>query len=66
VSHTIEGISFILVLFDERVDEIVATLPAESKAIAVYPGKRVGTVEPIDKGLVHLEELCQRGEVMLD
>lgn len=31
VSHTIEGISFILVLFDERVDEIVATLPAESK-----------------------------------
>ncbi|OQD67764.1 hypothetical protein PENPOL_c003G08067 [Penicillium polonicum] len=32
VSHTIEGISFILVLFDERVDEIVATLPAESKA----------------------------------
>ncbi|CAG8075305.1 unnamed protein product [Penicillium olsonii] len=31
VSHTIEGISFILVLFDERVDEIVATLPIESK-----------------------------------
>ncbi|OKO89592.1 Nucleoporin NUP170 [Penicillium subrubescens] len=31
VSHTIEGISFVLVLFDERVDEIVATLPAESK-----------------------------------
>ena len=31
VSHTIEGISFVLVLFDERVDEIVASLPAESK-----------------------------------
>ncbi|KAE8422029.1 Non-repetitive/WGA-negative nucleoporin C-terminal-domain-containing protein [Aspergillus pseudocaelatus] len=31
VSHTIEGISFILVLFDERVDEIVATLPDDSK-----------------------------------
>ncbi|KAJ5320589.1 hypothetical protein N7508_000872 [Penicillium antarcticum] len=31
VTHTIEGISFVLVLFDERVDEIVATLPAESK-----------------------------------
>ncbi|RAH71700.1 putative non-repetitive nucleoporin [Aspergillus aculeatinus CBS 121060] len=31
VSHTIEGISFVSVLFDERVDEIVATLPAESK-----------------------------------
>ncbi|KAA8646885.1 hypothetical protein EYZ11_005975 [Aspergillus tanneri] len=31
VSHTIEGISFVLVLFDERVDEIVATLPDESK-----------------------------------
>ncbi|KAJ5144206.1 uncharacterized protein N7515_002993 [Penicillium bovifimosum] len=31
VQHTIEGISFVLVLFDERVDEIVATLPAESK-----------------------------------
>ncbi|KAJ5216574.1 non-repetitive nucleoporin [Penicillium cinerascens] len=31
VSHTIEGISFVLVLFDERVDEIVTTLPAESK-----------------------------------
>ncbi|KAE8354090.1 Non-repetitive/WGA-negative nucleoporin C-terminal-domain-containing protein [Aspergillus coremiiformis] len=31
VSHTIEGISFVLVLFDERVDEIVATLPEESK-----------------------------------
>ncbi|KAK1142494.1 hypothetical protein N8T08_007856 [Aspergillus melleus] len=31
VSHTIEGISFVLVLFDERVDEIVAPLPAESK-----------------------------------
>ncbi|KAJ5577531.1 uncharacterized protein N7459_006495 [Penicillium hispanicum] len=32
VSHTIEGISFVLVLFDERVDEIVATLPDESKS----------------------------------
>ncbi|KAJ6021530.1 hypothetical protein N7540_007034 [Penicillium herquei] len=32
VSHTIEGISFVLVLFDERVDEIVATLPEESKS----------------------------------
>ncbi|KAJ9256480.1 hypothetical protein DTO207G8_2483 [Paecilomyces variotii] len=31
VSDTIEGISFVLVLFDERVDEIVATLPDESK-----------------------------------
>ncbi|KAJ5466661.1 Nucleoporin [Penicillium diatomitis] len=31
VSHTIEGISFVLVLFDERVDEIVASLPEESK-----------------------------------
>ncbi|KAJ5169220.1 Nucleoporin [Penicillium canariense] len=31
VSHTIEGISFVLVLFDERVEEIVATLPEESK-----------------------------------
>ncbi|KAJ5540518.1 hypothetical protein N7494_005594 [Penicillium frequentans] len=31
VSHTIEGISFVLVLFDERMDEIVATLPEESK-----------------------------------
>ncbi|KAJ5953532.1 nucleoporin [Penicillium verhagenii] len=31
VSHTIEGISFVLVLFDERVDEIVTTLPEESK-----------------------------------
>ncbi|PWY90698.1 non-repetitive nucleoporin [Aspergillus heteromorphus CBS 117.55] len=31
VSHTIEGISFVLVLFDERVDEIVASLPADSK-----------------------------------
>ncbi|EAU32876.1 conserved hypothetical protein [Aspergillus terreus NIH2624] len=31
VSHTIEGISFVLVLFDERVDEIVAPLPDESK-----------------------------------
>lgn len=31
LSHTIEGISFVLVLFDERVDEIVATLPDESK-----------------------------------
>jgi nuclear pore complex protein Nup155 len=31
VVHTIEGISFVLVLFDERVDEIVATLPADSK-----------------------------------
>lgn len=31
VSHTIEGISFVLVLFDERVDEIVATLPDDSK-----------------------------------
>jgi nuclear pore complex protein Nup155 len=31
VTHTIEGISFVLVLFDERVDEIVATLPVESK-----------------------------------
>lgn len=31
VSHTIEGISFVLVLFDERVDEIVFTLPEDSK-----------------------------------
>ncbi|KAJ5888990.1 nucleoporin [Penicillium taxi] len=31
VTHTIEGISFVLVLFDERVDEIVATLPDVSK-----------------------------------
>lgn len=31
VSHTIEGISFVLVLFDERVDEIVSTLPDEAK-----------------------------------
>ncbi|OJJ42697.1 hypothetical protein ASPZODRAFT_76215 [Penicilliopsis zonata CBS 506.65] len=31
VSRTIEGISFVLVLFDERVDEIVGTLPEESK-----------------------------------
>lgn len=31
VSHTIEGISFVLVLFDERVEEIVATLPDDSK-----------------------------------
>ncbi|RAL07213.1 putative non-repetitive nucleoporin [Aspergillus homomorphus CBS 101889] len=31
VSHTIEGISFVSVLFDERVDEIVTALPAESK-----------------------------------
>lgn len=31
VSHTIEGISFVLVLFDERVDEIVAALPDDSK-----------------------------------
>lgn len=31
VSHTIEGLSFVQVLFDERVDEIVATLPAESQ-----------------------------------
>lgn len=31
VTHTIEGISFVLVLFDERVDEIIATLPEESK-----------------------------------
>lgn len=31
LAHTIEGISFVLVLFDERVDEIVATLPDESK-----------------------------------
>ncbi|KAJ5641781.1 hypothetical protein N7490_005781 [Penicillium lividum] len=31
VSNTIEGISFVLVLFDERVDEIVATLPEDSK-----------------------------------
>ncbi|PTU17893.1 hypothetical protein P175DRAFT_0445042 [Aspergillus ochraceoroseus IBT 24754] len=31
VSHTIEGISFVLVLFDERVEEIVALLPEDSK-----------------------------------
>ncbi|KAJ6122656.1 hypothetical protein N7512_005121 [Penicillium capsulatum] len=31
LSHTIQGISFVLVLFDERVDEIVASLPVESK-----------------------------------
>lgn len=31
VSHTIEGLSFVQVLFDERVEEIVATLPAESQ-----------------------------------
>lgn len=31
VSHTIEGISFVLVLFDERVDEIVTALPDDSK-----------------------------------
>lgn len=31
VSHTIEGISFVLVLFDERVDEIVAALHDDSK-----------------------------------
>ncbi|PGG98028.1 hypothetical protein AJ80_09597 [Polytolypa hystricis UAMH7299] len=31
VSDTIEGISFVLVLFDERVDEIIALLSEESK-----------------------------------
>ncbi|KAL2847471.1 Non-repetitive/WGA-negative nucleoporin C-terminal-domain-containing protein [Aspergillus pseudoustus] len=31
VSHTIEGISFVLVLFDEKVEEIVTLLPEESK-----------------------------------
>ncbi|KAL1999413.1 hypothetical protein VTN02DRAFT_4543 [Thermoascus thermophilus] len=31
LSDTIEGISFVLVLFDERVDEIVATLQDDSK-----------------------------------
>lgn len=31
VSHTIEGISFVLVLFDERVEDIVAALPDDSK-----------------------------------
>ncbi|KAL5001002.1 Non-repetitive/WGA-negative nucleoporin C-terminal-domain-containing protein [Aspergillus recurvatus] len=31
VSHTIEGISFVTVLFDEKVEEIVALLPEESK-----------------------------------
>lgn len=31
VSHTIEGISFLLVLFDEPVGEIVSLLPEESK-----------------------------------
>ncbi|EEH47111.1 uncharacterized protein PADG_03209 [Paracoccidioides brasiliensis Pb18] len=31
VSDTTEGISFVLVLFDERVDEILALLPEESK-----------------------------------
>lgn len=31
LSHTIQGISFVLVLFDERVDDIVASLPVESK-----------------------------------
>ncbi|KAL3471854.1 Non-repetitive/WGA-negative nucleoporin C-terminal-domain-containing protein [Aspergillus californicus] len=31
VSHTIEGISFVSVLFDEKVEEIVALLPEESK-----------------------------------
>ncbi|KAL4790691.1 Non-repetitive/WGA-negative nucleoporin C-terminal-domain-containing protein [Aspergillus venezuelensis] len=31
VSHTIEGISFVSVLFDEKVEEIVALLPDESK-----------------------------------
>lgn len=31
VSHTIEGISFVLVLFDERVDEIVAALSDDAK-----------------------------------
>ncbi|KAK2743840.1 hypothetical protein FQN55_007060 [Onygenales sp. PD_40] len=31
VSDTIEGISFVLVLFDERVDEIITLLPEETK-----------------------------------
>ena len=31
LADTIEGISFVLVLFDERVDEIVLTLPEEAK-----------------------------------
>ncbi|KAL4876668.1 Non-repetitive/WGA-negative nucleoporin C-terminal-domain-containing protein [Aspergillus karnatakaensis] len=31
VSHTIEGISFVSVLFDEKVEEIVALLPEDSK-----------------------------------
>ncbi|KAL5340402.1 Non-repetitive/WGA-negative nucleoporin C-terminal-domain-containing protein [Aspergillus crustosus] len=31
VSHTIEGISFVSVLFDEKVEEIVALLPEESR-----------------------------------
>lgn len=31
VSHTIEGLSFVTVLFDEKVEEIVALLPGESK-----------------------------------
>ncbi|KAL2815829.1 Non-repetitive/WGA-negative nucleoporin C-terminal-domain-containing protein [Aspergillus cavernicola] len=31
VSHTIEGISFVSVLFDEKVEEIAALLPEESK-----------------------------------
>ena len=31
VSHTIEAISFVLVLFDEKFDEIVGTLPEGSK-----------------------------------
>ena len=31
VSHTIEAISFVLVLFDEKFDEIVGTLPDDSK-----------------------------------
>ncbi|WEW59573.1 hypothetical protein PRK78_005047 [Emydomyces testavorans] len=32
ISHTIEGISFILVLLDERVDDIVTLLPEASKS----------------------------------
>nr|KMM69011.1 nucleoporin Nup157/170 [Coccidioides posadasii RMSCC 3488] len=32
ISHTIEGISFILVLFDERVEDTVALLPEVSKS----------------------------------
>ncbi|KAI1946329.1 hypothetical protein LOZ12_002658 [Ophidiomyces ophidiicola] len=32
ITHTIEGISFILVLFDERMEEIVALLPEASKS----------------------------------